>query len=150
MDTVLPKNSDLDTIRIELAKLADGDVIGCHTDEDFSKAKLLLVKEKITGVTIQLLDKDGYVIRQVTGKRRSDVGDGEFSDRQLAVIKALEKVLKHCKQEGIKLVGYSDELVAYPARCKDLSQASVYALDVDAHGAYIGADSDASWSSLDN
>jgi hypothetical protein len=145
MDTVLPANADLETIRAALLGLAAGESIACQSETVFSKAKLLLVKEKITGISIQLLDQDGYVIRQVTGKRRSDMEEGEFSDRQQAVIRALEKVLKHCKQEGVRLVGYSDELVAYPARCQDLSQASVYALDVNTHGAYAGADSDSSW-----
>jgi hypothetical protein len=145
MDTVLPVNADLETIRTALQELSAGESIACQSETVFSKAKLLLVKEKITGVSIQLVDSDGYVIRQVTGKRRSDVEEGEFSDRQQAVIRALEKVLRHCKQEGVRLVGYSDELVAYPARCKDLSQASVYALDVDTQGVYTGADSDSTW-----
>lgn len=141
MDTDLAAGVSAETIRSALRACVPGSAISCRTEQDFARAKILLVKEKITDVSIQLVDSDGYVIRQVTGKRRSEVGDGEFNDRQLAVIKALEKVLMHCKQEGIKLVGYSDELVAYPARCTSLEQASVYALDVDTSDAYSGADS---------
>jgi hypothetical protein len=141
MDTDLQLEADNETIRAALLSCSEGDAINCLSEEVFAQAKLLLVKEKITGVSIQLLGDDGYVIRQVTGKRRSELGAGEFNDRQLAVIKALEKVLRHCQQEGVKLVGYSDELVAYPAGCKDPNQASVYALDIDSSEAYTGADS---------
>ena len=141
MDIDLQLEADNETIRVALLSCSEGDAVNCLSEEVFAQAKLLLVKEKITGVSIQLLGDDGYVIRQVTGKRRSDLDAGEFSDRQLAVIKALEKVLRHCKQEGVKLVGYSDELVAYPVSCKDPSQASVYALDIDSSEAYMGADS---------
>lgn len=143
MDIDLPVDADANAIKSALLRCSQGDAINCLSELVFNKAKILLVKEKITGVSIQLVDSQGYVTRQVTGKRRSDIDGGEFNDRQLSVIKALEKVLKHCKQEGIRLVGYSDELVAYPAKCKDMSQASVFALDVDSSDAYIGADSDA-------
>ena len=142
MDIDLPADADTSTIKAALLRCAHGDAVNCLSEHAFAQAKILLVKEKITGISIQLVDSQGYVVRQVTGKRRSDIGGEEFNDRQLAVIKALEKVLKHCKQEGIRLVGYSDELVAYPAKCKDMSQASVFALDVDSSDAYIGADSD--------
>jgi hypothetical protein len=141
MDTDLQLEADNETIRVALLSCSEGDAVNCLSEEVFAQAKLLLVKEKITGVSIQLLGEDGYVMRQVTGKHRSELGAEEFSDRQLAVIKALEKVLRHCQQEGVKLVGYSDELVAYPAGCKDPSQASVYALDIDSSDAYMGADS---------
>ncbi|WP_293265185.1 hypothetical protein [Neptunomonas sp.] len=141
MDTDLLLEADNETIRATLLSCSEGDAVNCLSEEVFAQAKLLLVKEKITGISIQLVGDDGYVIRQVTGKRRSELGTEEFNDRQLAVIKALEKVLRHCQQEGIKLVGYSDELVAYPAGCNDPSQASIYALDIDSSEAYTGADS---------
>jgi hypothetical protein len=141
MDTDLLLDADSETIRAALLSCSEGDAVNCLSEDVFVRAKILLVKEKITGISIQLLGDDGYVIRQVTGKHRSELGDGEFNDRQLAVIKALEKVLQHCKKEGIRLVGYSDELVAYPASLKDLEQASVYALDIDSSDAYSGADS---------
>jgi len=140
MDTDLPLDTDRESIRLALLSCSVGDVVRCPSEVIFSQAKILLVKEKITGITIQLLDSDGYVARQIVGKKRSEVEQGEFNDRQLSIIKALEKVFKHCEQEGIKLVGYSDELVAYPAKCKDLVQASVFALDIDTADTYSGAD----------
>lgn len=141
METDLPLDADADTIRAALLSHHEGDALHCYSEAVFFEAKALLVKEKITGISILLIDEQGYVTRQVTGKKRQDLTSGEFSDRQLAVIKALEKVLHHCKQEGVRLIGYSDELVAYPAKYQDLEQASVYAMDIETSGVYAGADS---------
>lgn len=141
METDLPTDANTDTIRTALQNHKEGDALHCYSEAVFAEAKALLVKEKITGISILLIDEQGYVVRQVTGKKRQDLTSGEFSDRQLAVIKALEKVLRHCKQEGVRLIGYSDELVAYPAKFQDLEQASVYAMDIETSGVYAGADS---------
>lgn len=141
METDLAVNADQAAITRVLKACTQGDAVNCPSEQVFELAKQVLVKEKITGISIHLLDESGYVVRQVTGKRRDELDTTDFSDRQLAVIKALEKVLRHCKKEGIRLVGYSDELVAYPACCKDLTQASVFALDIDTSGSYAGAES---------
>ncbi|WP_240776409.1 response regulator [Nitrincola alkalilacustris] len=98
--------------------------------------------EKAIGITVQLLDSDQYVIRQASSRKRSDQAtDKQFSDRQLTVIKALEKVLRHCKKEGIQLIGFSDELVAQPSGLDPQELMSAYALEVDTSDAYKGADS---------
>lgn len=143
MELELPQDADLDTISIALQECSVGDSVSCLDERTFNRAKLLIVKQKVTGVSILLIDESGYIQKQVTGKKRADIDSAEFSDRQLSVIKALEKVLKHCQQEGVSLVGYSDELVAYPAKCKNLSEASVFALDIETFGCYSGADSSA-------
>lgn len=116
------------------------DIVNCYSLDVFSEAKSVLINEKLTEKTLQLLDEDDYVLQQVTSKKRVDV-DKEiaFSDRQLAVIKAMEKVLQHCEREGIKLMGYSDELVAYPANCETLEQASEYCIEVNTSDTYKGA-----------
>lgn len=72
----------------------------------------------------------------------------QLSGRQIAVIRALEKVLKHCRQEGIQLVGYSDELVAIPAHVPMEEISSAGALDVNCHDVYKGADAIAPESAL--
>ncbi|MDO6564626.1 response regulator [Amphritea sp. 1_MG-2023] len=143
MDTYLDKGSDYSEV-LDGIKSCDPDGSVCCTDEAvFNLAKVVLVKEKLAGITLQLVDEQGYAIRQVTSKRPADdqPSDRHLSTRQAAVIRALEKVLMHCKKEGIKLVGYSDELVAMPivVRSDDVSPA--VALDIDTHGVYRGADS---------
>lgn len=143
MDTYLDKGSAYEEI-LEGIKSCDSDGSVCCTDEAvFNLGKIVLVKEKIAGITLQLVDEQGYAVRQVTSKRPADdqPSDRHLSTRQAAVIRALEKVLLHCKKEGIKLVGYSDELVAMPivVRSDDVSPA--VALDIDTHGVYRGANS---------
>lgn len=139
----LPANSDIETLRSALQSCQPGESVSCLTEQDFALAKILLVKEKITDISVQLIDEQGYIVRQVTSKRRPNepaAAAAEFNDRQLAVIKALEKVLHHCQQQGVRLVGYSDELVAYPATLETFEQASVFALDIDTSGVYMGTD----------
>ncbi|WP_240656943.1 MULTISPECIES: response regulator [Neptunomonas] len=142
MEIDLPADPSAGVILEALRSCSVGDALCLHSETAFQKAKILVVKEQLTGVSIQLLDEDGYIKRQVVGKHRNEIEEGDFNDRQMAVIRALEKVLSHCKREGVRLVGYSDELVAYPASFSDLSQASVYAFDIDTDGVYTGADSE--------
>lgn len=119
---------------------ASGDTICCETESQFEICKQALIAARLAGITICLLDRDGYVIRQTSSKKRSQINGPQFSDRQLAVIKALEKVLAHCKKENITLIGYSDELVALPSSLVGSDLASVHAREVYASGAYRGAD----------
>ncbi|MCV6613122.1 MAG: response regulator [Amphritea sp.] len=143
MDTYLDRGASYEEI-LEGIRECDTDGSVCCTDEAvFSLAKVVLVKEKITGITLQLVDEQGYAIRQVTSKKPEEdmPSDSHLSTRQTAVVRALEKVLAHCKKEGIQLIGYSDELVAMPVvvNAEDVSPA--VALDVNTHGVYRGADS---------
>ncbi len=57
------------------------------------------------------------------------------------MVRALEKVLLHCKKEGIQLIGYSDELVAMPVIVSSDDVSPAVALDINSHGVYRGADS---------
>ncbi|WP_010323220.1 hypothetical protein [Marinobacterium stanieri] len=118
-----------------------GDIVSCSDEALFEVIKAVMVREKLTGLTIQLLDSDEYVLRTITSKRRSEKQQDRFTDRQEAVIRALEKVLAHCEKEGIQLVGFSDELVAIPAHMDDGSGFSAAAVDIDTSGIYRGADS---------
>ncbi|WP_432473757.1 response regulator [Amphritea sp. HPY] len=143
MDTYLDKGAPYEEI-LEGIKGCDKDGAICCTDEAvFSLAKIVLIKEKLVGVTLQLVDEQGYAIRQVTSKRPEDdqPSDSALSTRQTTVIRALEKVLLHCKKEGIQLIGYSDELVAMPAVVQTLDVSPAVALDVETYGVYRGADS---------
>lgn len=143
MDTYLDKGASFDEI-LEGIRECDDDGAVCCTDEAvFSLAKVVLVKEKLAGVTLQLVDEQGYAIRQVTSKKPEDdqPSDSHLSTRQTAVVRALEKVLLHCKKEGIQLIGYSDELVAMPVIVSSDDVSPAVALDINSHGVYRGADS---------
>jgi hypothetical protein len=133
-------NAEQDAIAETVHGAKSGDTICCQRDSQFEICKRALLEARLAGVTICLLDQDGYVIRQTSSKKRTQISGPRFSDRQLAVIKALEKVLAHCKKEGITLIGYSDELVALPATLVGTDLASVHAREVYASGAYRGAD----------
>lgn len=142
MERYIGDELSISEIREMIRECQQGDVLCCYQERIFESGKAALVAEKAIGITLQLLDSDQYVIRQASSRKRSDqVGDKQFSDRQLTVIKALEKVLRHCRKEGIQLIGFSDELVAQPAGLDPQELMSAYALEVDTSDAYKGADS---------
>jgi len=141
MDIDLSEKPSADEIIEALKKCKADDAVCCQSEQVFQQAKILLVKHKLSDVTVQLLDHEGYAIRQVTSKKRAEGRQDQLNDRQIAVIKALEKVLLHCKKEGIQLVGYSDELVALPAHIGHEEISSAGALDINSFGVYQGADS---------
>lgn len=141
MDITLGSDPEQQEVLAAIHQCGSNDVVCCSSEAVFKQAKLLLVQEKIKGVTIQLLDEDGYAIRQVTSKQRGEQNTSDqLNDRQRNVIKALEKVLDHCRREGVQLVGYSDELVALPAHISLEDVSSVGAVDVECRGVYKGAD----------
>jgi hypothetical protein len=140
MDINLSPEAEYEEIVNALHQCGPEDAVCCETESLFKKAKKLLIKEKLKDVTIQLLDSDGYAVRQVTSKPKA-VNRDQLTGRQIAVVKALEKVLMHCKKEGVQLVGYSDELVALPAHIAAEDVASASAVDINCYDAYKGADS---------
>jgi len=141
MDITLGREAERQEIVYAIHQCGADDAVCCLNEEVFKLAKLVLVQEKIENITIQLLDSDGYAIRQVTSKKRSDsLKQDQLNDRQRSVVKALEKVLAHCKQEGVQLVGYSDELVALPAHVSLEDISSAGAIEVQSRGVYKGAD----------
>lgn len=142
MDILIADSATEQNIISALQDCSPDDAVCCQNETTFKKAKLILLKEKLKNVTIQLLDEDGYAIKQVTSKPKSPrTLHEQLNGRQIAVIKALEKVLMHCKKEQIQLVGYSDELVALPARIAVEEIANAGAIDVQCHGVYQGASS---------
>lgn len=141
MDIVLKESASKEEIVAVLKTCKAEDAICCQSEALFLKAKAMLIQEKLKNITIQLLDSDGYAIKQVTSKPadKSKTQD-HLNARQIKVITALEKVLQHCKKEGVQLVGYSDELVALPAHIPMEDISSAGALDINCHGVYKGAD----------
>ncbi|MGB1237732.1 MAG: hypothetical protein ACPG4U_05945 [Pseudomonadales bacterium] len=140
MEYDIVDDATYDDIKQILVNSSADDVVNCYSLDVFTQAKSVLVNEKLVAKTVQLLDDEDYVLQQVTSKKRIDADrEIEFSDRQLAVIRALEKVLQHCQREGIQIIGYSDELVAYPANCDTLEQASEHCLQIDSSDTYKGA-----------
>ncbi|MFW1676477.1 hypothetical protein ACFVYJ_01665 [Pontibacter sp. JAM-7] len=140
MDILLSEKPTADDISAALKQCTADDAVCCKSEQVFQQAKILLVKHKLSNVTVQLLDSEGYAVRQVTSKKRGEGRQDQLSDRQISVIKALEKVLMHCKKEGIQLVGYSDELVALPAHINSEEISSAGAMDIESFGVYQGAD----------
>lgn len=141
MEIYLPTETRVQDVTERMRACESGDIVSCSDEALFEVIKAVMVREKLTGLTIQLLDSDEYVLCTVTSKRRSEKQQDRFTDRQEAVIRALEKVLAHCEKEGIQLVGFSDELVAIPAHMDDGSGFSAAAVDIDTSGIYRGADS---------
>ncbi|MGH1461186.1 MAG: response regulator [Neptuniibacter sp.] len=141
MDITLSSEADDQEVVGAIRQCGPDDAVCCLNEESFKRAKVILVQEQVKDVTIQLLDTDGYAIRQVTSKQRDKtVRQDQLNDRQRSVIRALEKVLIHCKKEGIQLVGYSDELVALPAHIPLEEVSSAGAVEVESTDVYKGAD----------
>ncbi len=142
MEQYIPDGSSVQVIREMIREAAPGEVFCCRDQALFETTKVALIAEKAVDITIQLLDEGNYVVKQVSSKRRNNQKKSEhLNDRQLAVVKALEKVLLHCRKEGVQLIGFSDELVAQPAHLDPAEGISPFALDLDTSDVYRGADS---------
>lgn len=142
MEFYLSGDVGVQEVTERLRACSPGDQVSCSDEALFEVAKAVLVREKLAGLTIQLLDAGDYVLRTVTSRRRHQVEKlDRFNDRQESVLKALERVLAHCDKEGIRLIGFSDELVAVPAHLDNSACLSAEAVDVDTSGVYRGADS---------
>lgn len=133
--------SSTETQISELIKSANaGDTINAVSQEQFDLLKRLLIEYKKVGLRLCLLDEDGYILRQVSSRSKSEQTSPGFTAQQKRVIKALERVLQACEQEKIALVGYSDSLVAIPAPLLHSDLASAEAREVECGDVYIGAD----------
>ena len=145
--------ADQDKLQKIIANCSAGDTINVASIEQFEGLKKLLVAAKKIDIRLVMIDDEGYISRQIHTKKRSESTvsanlsktyaeqQSGFNDRQMSVIRALERVLVHCKKEGISLVGYSDELVAIPAQSVDQFESTVDSYDLDTQGVYTGADS---------
>lgn len=127
----------------------EGDTLNVQSNEQFEHLKSLIIDQKRVGLRIALIDEDGFIVKQIATQKRIKNSQSDttqpskqtstaFSARQLAVISALERVMKHLEQEGVSLVGYSDELVAVPTNAK-ASHASDVSIDIDTSGTYSGS-----------
>lgn len=141
MEIYIPSETSVKDVTDRVRACEQGDILTCSDEALFEVIKAVMVRDKLAGLTIQLLDSDQYVRRSITSKRRGTARPDRFTDRQEAVLRALEKVLAHCEKEGINLIGFSDELVAIPSHLDDGSGISAAALDLDTSGVYRGADS---------
>lgn len=117
-----------------------GDSLNTSTPEQFDLIKKLLVEYKRVGLRVCLLDDDGYILRQVSSRSRTEAIESGFNAQQKQVLKALERVLQACERENIALVGYSDSLVAVPKTLLHTDLASAEAREMETFGVYIGAD----------
>ncbi|WP_324769195.1 response regulator [Pokkaliibacter plantistimulans] len=149
MDINLSPLASLEDIRDAIRRCGAEDVICCHAEAVFHEAKRALQQSAKADVTLQLIDYDGYAIRQASSRRKGAPAKPKLSDQltrqQMAVVSALEKVLQHCRRHNIALVGFSDSLVAVPAHLLEQDSHAVHtmaALEVNTHQAYCGMDWD--------
>jgi predicted RNA-binding protein with RPS1 domain len=144
--------ADQEKLQKIITNCSAGDTINVVNSEQFEDLKKLLVAAKKIDIRLVMIDDEGYVSRQIHTKQRTEAPSSElseaklsarysgFNDRQMSVIRALERVMSHCKKEGISLVGYSDELVAIPAHSAHQFESTVDNYDLDTQGVYTGAD----------
>ena len=144
--------ADQEKLQKIITNCSAGDTINVVSAEQFEDLKKLLVAAKKIDIRLVMIDDEGYVSRQIHTKQRavsplseisntgSSTQQAGFNDRQMSVVRALERVLVHCKKEGVSLVGYSDELVAIPAHSADQFESTVDSYDLDTQGVYTGAD----------
>lgn len=118
-----------------LSHLAAGRTLCCHSEEQYRRLQGYISQHDYIGVQVQLLDDANNVINQC-GSSVQCFEDG-LTARQITVLKALERVLSHCRKEGVQLIGYSDELVAVPAGCDRNTVVSSTALPIETFNTYL-------------
>ena len=135
-------NADIDKLKKIVANSNPGDNINVSNSQQFEQLKQLIIDAKAIDLKLSLIDEDGYVLKQISTKRRDlkpdTAKDSDFTARQMAVISALERVMALLEKEGVNLVGYSDELVATISDDTSL-QTGELAIDIDTRGIYKGA-----------
>ena len=135
-------NADSDKLKKIVTNSNPGDNINVSNLQQFEQLKGLIIDAKAIDLTLSLIDDDGYVLKQISTKRRikekQSAQSSSFTARQMSVISALERVMTLLDKEGISLIGYSDELVATISDDSSL-QTSELAIDVDTKGIYKGA-----------
>lgn len=140
METQLKPNATQQSIRAIVQGSSSGDILNTTSAEQFELLKKLLIEYKKVGLRLCLLDEDGYILRQVSSRSKSEHLVPGFNNQQKRVLKALERVLEACEHEQISLIGYSDSLVAVPSKLLHTELASAEAREVEARAVYIGAD----------
>ena len=135
-------NADSDKLKKIVTNSNPGDNINVSNLQQFEQLKGLIIDAKAIDLSLSLIDDDGYVLKQISTKRRvkekQSAQSSSFTARQMSVISALERVMTLLDKEGISLIGYSDELVATISDDSSL-QTGELAIDVDTKGIYKGA-----------
>lgn len=140
MESQLNSTATEAIMRELVSKANAGDTINTVTQAQFDLLKKLLVEYKKVGLRLCLLDGDGYILRQVSSRSKSERVEPGFNEQQKRVLKALERVFEACEREKISLVGYSDSLVAVPAALLHTDLASAEARELESGEVYLGAD----------
>ncbi len=135
-------NADSDKLKKIVTNSNHGDNINVSNLQQFEQLKGLIIDAKAIDLTLSLIDDDDYVLKQISTKHRikekQSAQSSSFTARQMSVISALERVMTLLDKEGIRLIGYSDELVATISDDSSL-QTGELAIDVDTKGIYKGA-----------
>ena len=135
-------NADTEKLNKIIANSNSGDSINVSSLAQFEQLKELIIECKAIDLKLSLIDEDGYVLKQISTKRRNIEKQAsqskEFTARQMSVISALERVITLLDKEGISLIGYSDELVATITNDSSL-QTGELSIDIDTKGIYKGA-----------
>lgn len=134
---------DLDDVQLvnRVRNAESGCTLNIQSDRQFELVKRLMVQHKKVGLRVCLVDEDGYITRQISSRLREEHTQMGFNDKQKSVLKALDRVLEHCRKEGISLIGYSDQMVAVPALLVNTEYATEQSREIDDQGVYFGADS---------
>ena len=135
-------NADTEKLKQIVVNSNPGDCINVSGLQQFDQLKGLISDAKAIDLKLSLIDDDGYVLKQISTKRRDTqlqaTQSSGFTARQMSVISALERVMTLLEKENIRLIGYSDELVATISNDTSL-QTGELAIEIDTKGIYKGA-----------
>lgn len=135
-------NADTEKLKKIVVNSNPGDCINVSGLQQFDQLKGLIIDAKAIDLKLSLIDDDGYVLKQISTKRRDTqlqaTQSSGFTARQMSVISALERVMTLLEKENIRLIGYSDELVATISNDTSL-QTGELAIEIDTKGIYKGA-----------
>ena len=135
-------DADIEKLNKIITNSNPGDSINVSRLSQFEQLKDLIIEAKAVDLKLSLIDEDGYVLKQISTKRRAIENQAQdsacFTARQMSVISALERVMILLNKEGISLIGYSDELVATITNDSSL-QTGDLSIDIDTKGIYKGA-----------
>ncbi|WP_207061152.1 response regulator [Motiliproteus sp. SC1-56] len=148
MNITIPDYYKASQIITAVKEAEPGAVLSCTNERQFALLKIALVKLQRSELTLQLLDQQGYALRQVTTRKKQAEPQPSASDEmaasQVKAVRELEKALVLCRREGLAVIGFSDSLVAVPehlgAGLEVLSSTS--AMEVDTGDCYRGFEDD--------
>src|SRR6056300_349197 len=90
-------NADSDKLKKIVTNSNPGDNINVSNLQQFEQLKGLIIDAKAIDLSLSLIDDDGYVLKQISTKRRvkekQSTQSSSFTARQMSVISALERVM---------------------------------------------------------